>query len=103
MRQESSEQRRLFYARFSEDELGGLKWDYGITAVLMDLDPKGDVWRFVGVDDEGKPVCRWPSRRPPPFDFACRFPETSVFREDLITAAEFEAKWAEAAAFDEGR
>ncbi len=94
----------MFYARLSDaDELGGIKVDFGVAAVLMELDAKGDVWRFVGVDDDGKPLFRWPSRRVPPFDFAGRYPRTSMLQEYLISAAEFEAKWAEATALDEGR
>lgn len=100
----SMEQGGRFYAKFADTELGGLRWDYGISAVLMELDSEGSVRRFVCVDDADKPLSSWPSRRPPPFMFCDgMFSQTSVFKEDRISAAEFEAKWAEAAALDEGR
>jgi hypothetical protein len=96
---------RLFYARMSDnDELGGIKVNHGVTAVLMELDSDGGVRRFVCVDDKNTPLSRWPSRRPPPFMFCDgMYPETAVLPDYLISAAEFEGKWSEAAALDEGR
>jgi hypothetical protein len=94
-----------FYARMSDDdELGGIKVNHGVTAVLMELDAEGSVRRFVCVDEKNAPLSRWPSRRPPPFMFCDgMYHETCVLEEYLNRATEFEAKWSEAATLDRSR
>jgi hypothetical protein len=91
---------RRFHARMGDDELGGLQVGFGLAEVLMEIEPEGHVVRFVGIDANGRPVFRHPSRRLAPFDFSGLFPETSVLDEDRITAEEFEAMWRLAAAED---
>ena len=88
------EKERRFYTVQSDVFM---KARFGISAVFVEFDTGGDVRRFVGVDDDGKPLGRWPSRMTPPFVCAHGvYSEKSVPDDEMIAAVEFEAKWAEA-------
>ncbi len=80
-----------------DDGMFGIKANFGLSGMLMEIDNGGDVRRFIGVDDDGKPVGRWPSDTAQPFMFTHgSHSKNSVPDDYMISAAEFEAKWTEA-------